>query len=819
MRQFSTPMMKQYCALKEQYQDYMLLFRLGDFYELFLDDAEVGAKILDIVLTQRPSGKDGKIPMAGIPFHAADSYIAKLIKAGHRVAICEQLTEPKAGNIVERDVIRIITPGTVLDEKSLEQKQHNYTMSIALGNTSIGIALADISTGDFQVTECAYKDNLDHVLLTEISRFYPRECIISPQDAKNEVLKRILEAHRELNIYTFPEWAEYKRHAEQNLLKHFGLHTLKTFDLENKKLAQESAAALLGYFAHTQKHALTHLRDLKTYHSGDYVVMDHSTSRNLELFSTLRDRSEKGSLVDLIDVTLTAMGGRLLREWIAHPLSTRHSIKERLDAVEELLKSRPLRSQTRKLLQDLYDIERIISRLSVGVGIAIDLVNLKQSLRAIVEIKELLKQANASLLMKNEAAISENLFEVIAIIEKRIEDDPPVSVKEGGVIKPGIHTELDELRDLIHGGKKWIAEMEVSERKRTGINSLKVRFNQIFGYYIEITKANAHLVPKDYERRQSMVNTERFSTPELKAQEEKILVAQEQVKALEYRLFQETVAEVLRYLPDMQRAGHSMAEVDCLASFAQVAETEQYCKPTITDAGSIEIKAGRHPMVEKAALISEPFVPNDAVLNTTDHQLIILTGPNMAGKSVFMRQVVLLVLMAHVGMFIPAKSATITLVDRIFVRSGASDAISAGLSTFMVEMVETAHILHHATSKSLVIMDEIGRGTSTYDGISIAWAVAEYLVTSKKHRPKTLFATHYHELQSLEDQYPKYVKNYQMSVAENNGDPVFLHTIQPGRASHSYAVVVAQRAGLPKEVTDNAVEILTRLEKERHGAH
>jgi len=814
MREFSTPMMKQYAALKEQYKDYLLLFRLGDFYELFLEDAEVGAKILDIVLTRRPSGKDGKIPMAGIPYHAADSYIAKLIKAGHRVAICEQLTEPKAGNIVERDVIRIITPGTMLDEKNLEQKQHNYTMSIALGPQVVGIALADISTGDFQVTECAYHNNLDQVLLNEITRFYPKECILSPSGYQNDLLQRILAARRELNIYSYLEWPEATKYATQNLLKHFGLQTLQTFDLETKPYAQEAAAALMGYFAHTQKHSLSHLRTLHTYHTGQHVIMHHSTVLNLELFSSLRDRSEKGSLIDLLDVTRTAMGGQLLREWVGHPLATRHGIKERLDAVEELLQHRALRNNVRKLLDTLYDMERIISRLSVGIGIAIDLVNLKQSLRAILNIKDLLKPANASLLIKSEENISLNLHNSISSIENTIIDDPPISVKEGGVIKIGLHPELDELRDLVHGGKKWIAEMEALERKKTGISSLKIRFNQIFGYYIEITKANAHLVPKNYERRQSMVNAERFSTPELKKQEEKILAAEEKSKAIEYRIFQDTVEHILGQLVEIQKAAHSIAELDCLASFAETAERNHYCKPVITDGGTIEIKGGRHPMVEKAVL-AEPFVPNDTLLNTTDHQLIVLTGPNMAGKSVFMRQVILLVLMAHVGMFIPAEKATITLVDRIFVRSGASDAISAGLSTFMVEMVETAHILHQATARSLVIMDEIGRGTSTYDGISIAWAVAEYLVTQPQHAAKTLFATHYHELQALEDQYPQRVKNYEMAVADTQGEPVFLHTIQRGRASHSYAIAVAQRAGLPLEVTTKATQILSGLEKGR----
>ena len=812
MTEFSTPMMRQYLAIKKQYPDCLLFFRLGDFYELFMDDAKVGSKTLGITLTSRDKVKDGRIPMAGVPYHAVDSYLAKLVKAGYKVAICEQTSVPNGTGIVDREVVRIVTPGTVLDEKNLEQKENNYLVSISYFGNDLGIAFADISTGDFQATQIG-TENLHEVIRDELSRFRPSECILPEKLYGDPKLLRTLRMQQGLNIYCFYDWDIFAENAKDLLRKQFGVSTLKAFGIEDKPQALKAAAALLGYLKHTQKDRVDHLRAIHTYTSHEHVSLDRSTILNLELFSTLREGDKKGSLISVLDQTTTAMGGRLLRQWILAPLKNREKIQERLDSVEEFYTQRPLKNTIQELLKEVLDIERILSKLSVGIGNPRDLIGLEQSLLKVLLVKQALKKVRTPLLHRIREALSDELSEIVERVKKHITEDPPVDVRQGRFIRKGINRELDDLRERIGGGKEWLAKLEKKERERTKIPSLKVRFNSVFGFYIEVSKANLHLVPNDYIRKQTLVNAERFITPELKSQEELVLTAEERMNLLEYEIFVSLVSSLVKQTKILQKAAGAIATLDVLVTFAHLAEKKKYCKPYLTTKGEIEIHDGRHPVVEEL-LEDEQFVPNDVTLNQGDHQLLLITGPNMAGKSVYIRQVALITLMTHIGSFVPSREAKISIVDRIFVRSGASDVISSGLSTFMVEMIETAHILHHATKDSLLIMDEIGRGTSTYDGISIAWAVAEYLVCHPKITPKTLFATHYHELQSLSQKYQK-IKNYQMAVEGKKGEPIFLHKVVPGGASHSYGIAVAKLAGVPTDVIYRAVEVLRKLEERK----
>ena len=805
-------MMQQYAQIKSEYRDCLLFFRLGDFYELFLDDAIVGAQALGIVLTKRPRGKDGHIPMAGVPYHAADSYIAKLVKAGHKVAICEQVSEPDKKGIVEREVVRIVTPGTILDEKSLPSKEHNYMMALSITPKVLGIAVCDISTGDFRVTEIPYTGSYEAILLHEIARFPLAECIVSDEAYNDTQLLKLLNVGRTINTYGYSEWERFADDALPVLKTHFKTATLEGFGMRGLPEATRAAAVLLGYLAHTQKDHVSHIRAIRTYAPEEYVRLDRSTISNLELFHTIREQEHRGSLLSVLDHTKTAMGGRLLRTWMRTPLREKKSIQARLDAVEELMRDRKLRTALGNTFIPLTDFERTLSRLSVGIGSARDLVALKESLTHARAAHATISDTRTPLLRKLSSSFPADIDPLIKYISSRIVDDPSFDVRSGGIIREGIDKKLDSLRTTAQGGKSWIAEFETAERKRTGINSLKVRFTSVFGYYIEISKANLAHIPADYMRKQTMVNAERFITPELKKYEETVLTAQDAGNAIEYKIFLETVEHVLAHTDAIQTAARTIATLDCLLSFANLAESQHYTKPTIADDGRIELHESRHPVVE-TILDDTPFVPNDVLLNTTDHQLIVITGPNMAGKSVYIRQVALAVLMMHIGSFVPAKKADISLVDSIFVRSGASDMITGGLSTFMVEMVETAHILTHATKDSLIVMDEIGRGTSTYDGISIAWAVAEYLVTEKSVAAKTLFATHYHELQSLESQYPKRIKNFHAHTEHSNNKLKFLHTILPGPASHSHGIAVAKLAGVPGKVTERAQALLADLEK------
>lgn len=804
-------MMKQYQEIKAEYQDCLLFFRMGDFYELFLEDAIIGAKVLDITLTGKNVGKEKRIPMAGVPFHAVDSYLAKLVKAGYKVAICEQVSEPTKYGIVDREVIRIVTPGTVMDEKALEKKENNYIMSLVRSEKALGIAIADISTGQFQTTQFDTEHH-EHIILNELARLAPAECILHSDHYNDPKLLKILKTQKDLNIFPFHDWEHYANKAEHVLKRHFKVTNLASFNIDDKKHAIEASAALLGYLKHTQKDQIEHFTTIQTYTRDEHVSLDRSTIINLELFSTLREQEKKGSLIAVLDKTVTSMGGRMMREWIRKPLTDKQTITLRHSSVEELLHENTLRNTLREDLKQLGDIERILSRLAVGIGNARDMVALKNSLQLVIETQNIAKNLTSPLLQQICTDISPEIKKITSLIDTNIVDEPPFDTKEGKMIKPDVNLTLDKLRNQVGGNKEWIANMELQERARTGISSLKVKFNKVFGFYIEISKANLHLAPDNYMRKQTLVNGERFITPELKEKEELILSAEEKICELEYDMFVEILQQILSYTPTIQAAAKAIATLDCLLGFAHTAEKENYCKPNIIQTGEIKIKNGRHPVVENV-LEDTQFVPNDTYLDNENNQLLLITGPNMAGKSVYIRQVAVIVLMNQIGSFVPAEKAELSIVDRIFVRSGASDAITEGLSTFMVEMVETAQILNHATDKSLIIMDEIGRGTSTYDGISIAWAVAEYLVTQKNRAAKTLFATHYHELQDLENHYPKKIKNFHMAIEDHKGEPIFLHILQPGGASHSFGVAVAKLAGVPKEVVEKANELLHELEK------
>lgn len=821
--EFSTPMMLQYFAVKKKYQDCLLWFRLGDFYEMFLEDAKIGSRVLGIVLTSRARGKDGKIPMCGIPYHAADSYLGKLIKAGHKVAICEQLTQPDGKNLVQREVIRIVTPGTVLDEKNLDRKQHNYVISLVIREQILGVAATDLSTGDLQANQFSLSEQypLAHWLSKIFTQLQPSECLVAPAQLSTFQKQQEFKYRPQLTVFEFADWEKWTKHAEKTIKNYFSFSQQQKNGLSKLPIAEVATAALLGYLQHTQKTIVTHLHSIQLLLADDYLKMDRSTIDNLELFQPLSHQHETGCLLNVIDHTRTAMGGRLLRQWLLQPLVDQEKIEARLASVEFFLQQLPLRTTLLTNLTQMNDLERMLSRLSVKLGNPKDVMSLAESLTIGLQLRETLEKFTNKLpllLQQLGQEISPTLAQLVDQIQKTLVTDPPFDAKQGGLIQAGLHPELDELRQIIDHSRDWIAQLELAEKQRTGISSLKIKFNQVFGFYIEISNANLHLAPSDYQRKQTLVNGERFITPELKKHEQLILTAEEKSHQIEYRLFEELVTKILREVTIIQTAANAIAQCDCLLSLAEVAEDHDYVRPRLNRTGELELRGSRHPVVEQL-IESHRFVPNDVSLNETDRQLLLLTGPNMAGKSVVMRQVALIVLMAHLGSFVPATSANISLTDQIFVRSGAADMISAGLSTFMVEMVETAYILQHATADSFIIMDEIGRGTSTYDGISIAWAVAEQLVQNQQsdkkspRGPKTLFATHYHELQALATEFPHKIHNYQMAIAEHESKPVFLYQLQAGAASHSFGIAVAELAGVPEAVITRAKTLLTKYEK------
>jgi DNA mismatch repair protein MutS len=818
--EFATPMMLQYMELKKQYTECILLFRLGDFYEMFLEDAELGAQVLGITLTSRARGKDGRIPMAGVPYHAVDTYLNKLVKAGYKVAICDQVSEPDGKGLVERKVIRIITPGTVIDEKSLDRKEHNYLLSMQYEKEQLGVAAADLSTGDFLANQFAVTDeNTAEKILSEvISQLRPTECIVQPNSESKEELQKILALHPQITCSPFAGWPDSPRQAKR-ILTDYARHAGSTgFEHASGSQVTTALAALLRYLQHTQKTDIYHLHELQTLEMGNYLRMNRSTVMNLELFQTLREGQKKGSLFSVIDQTHTAMGGRLLKQWLSKPLIDRKNINTRLAAVEFFLTATQLRSQIREILKKIPDIERILSRLSLNIGSPRDVKTLAEALGLVAELKKLSSKSNAPVLFQQFfSQLNKELLEITTLINATLVENPPIDPKQGNLIQTGIDTELDTLRKTIQNSRGWIAQLEENERKRTKIPSLKIKFNQVFGFYIEVSNSNLHLIPDNYSRKQTLVNAERFITPELKQHEDIILHAEEKTNKIEYQVFARTVLKILEVIAPIQAAAHDIALLDCIVGFAELAEQQQYAKPTIIEAGELVIEQGRHPVIEQI-IGHHQFAPNDLCLDSQASQLLVITGPNMAGKSVLMRQTALITLLAHLGSFVPAQAAQIPITDQIFVRSGAADMITAGMSTFMVEMVETAYILHQATPRSLVIMDEIGRGTSTYDGISIAWSVAEYLVTNwagskKPGGPKTLFATHYHELQELEKKWPKKIRNMHMAVTEHQGKPVFLYTLKSGAASHSFGIAVAELAHIPREVIDHAQILLQELEK------
>jgi DNA mismatch repair protein MutS len=802
-----TPLMKQYREIKRQHLDAILLFRMGDFYEMFDQDAVTASKVLEITLTARNKSKGIETPLCGFPFHAVDGYVAKLIRRGFKVAVCEQVEDPKlAKGIVKREVIRVVTPGTVLDANLLDAKDNNYLASLYPAKEGYGLAFLDISTGDFFAAEVRGSDNLAE-LDTMLARFTPREIVIPRGYTPVQGLSGLLRLYTQA-INGCDDWTFDRETANRTLLDHFKTLSLEGFGVSGMKLGIPAAGAALRYIEDTQKTGLANIRRIKPFRSREHLVLDGSCQRNLELTRNLFDGSARGTLLSVLDYTVTSPGGRKLREWLLNPLMDAGEIEQRLDAVAEFKESHQLRSSLRTALGDVYDLERLISRVSLGAANARDLLALKQSFAALPGLRALLAVAGSKLIYSLITGW-DDLDDVKQLIDKAIADDPPYSLREGRLIKKGYDAALDELRSISSTGKGWIAGIEQRERGRTGIGSLKVSYNKVFGYYIEVTKANLANVPQDFIRKQTLTNAERFITPELKEYEDKVLGAEEKILDLESRLFQQVREATAAHTVRIQEMARRLAILDCLASFAEAAATRNYARPRILDNDTLRIVEGRHPVIEQLSS-DERYIPNDTLLDCEENQLIILTGPNMAGKSTYMRQVALITLMAQMGCFVPAREAEIGLVDRIFTRVGASDFISRGQSTFMVEMNETANILNNATDRSLIILDEIGRGTSTFDGISIAWAVAEYIHT--KLRSRTIFATHYHELTELALTMDR-VKNFTVAIKEWNDQIIFLRRVVEGGADKSYGIQVARLAGLPHAVIERAKEVLANLEQ------
>ena len=802
-----TPMMRQYLELKEKYSDCLLFFRLGDFYEMFFDDAKTAAKELELVLTGRDCGLEERAPMCGVPYHSVDVYINRLIEKGYKVAICEQMEDPAlAKGLVERDVIRIITPGTVIEERMLDEGRNNYIVSIHMDGGRIGFAYADVSTGGFFACELEGERALTQ-LTDELARLQPTQIIAGEGLFLQPLLCKRLSSQYYLERYQ--DRAFQTAAARERLLRHFHVASLQGFGCEGLPAAVSAAGALMQYLEETQKNALSHIHTLRMLNRSSYMNLDAATRRNLELTQPLQHGgSRKNTLLYLLDRTKTAMGSRLLRDWIDRPLQNAGAIVRRQEAVAALAADMPARRSLQEQLAGVYDIERLCSRIVYGSINGRDCIALRNSLRAIPAVQQLL-QALAADPLREDAAALDPMEDIAALLAAAIAEEPPAGVKDGGVIRDGYNSEVDQLRAIQHGSRQWLADFEAAERERTGIRNLRVGYNRVFGYYIEITKSNLSQAPYEYERKQTLANAERFITPELKQMEEKILGAGERLIALEYELFQAVREALLAVTDRLQHNAALIARLDVYQSFAEVAVSNRYCRPHIREDGVIRIVDGRHPVVERT--LREEFVPNDVQLDNAENRLLIITGPNMAGKSTYMRQVALITLMAHIGSFVPAREADIALVDRIFTRVGASDDLSAGQSTFMVEMSEVANILNNATAQSLLILDEIGRGTSTFDGLSIAWSVLEHIADPALCGAKTLFATHYHELTELEGKLPG-VKNYRVTVKEMGEDILFLRRIVRGGADRSFGIQVARLAGLPEAVLARARQILADLE-------
>ncbi len=818
-----TPMMEQYYEIKNEYPDSIVFFRMGDFYEMFDEDAKLASKELDITLTSRDKDGDDPTPMAGVPYHSVESYLQRLINRGHTVAIAEQTEDPEeASGIVERDVVRVVTPGTVVDDGMIEGSGNNFLICIyakSVGSNSedgYGISAVDVSTGDFFVTEVKEKGDL----LSEILRYEPTECILPNSLFNDEEFVEELKQENEMMIHTHREDAFHT--AKSQLLEHFSATSLEPLGLKEKAKAVKAAGAVLDYLKETQKRTMDYIKRLRFYSPDKYMTLDATTLKNLEIFRSLRERSKEGTLLSVLDETVTAMGSRKLRNWLQQPLLDLDKIKSRLDAVDILTDSIFLRDDLREEMDGLYDIERLISRVVYGNADARDLLAIEDALSKIPSIEEILREKVVE--EKGESKLNmifegiDPLEEIREKINSAIVEDPPATVKEGGIIKEGFDEELDKLKRKAQEGKEWINSLEEKEREKTGIGKLKVGYNKVHGYYLEVPKSKTDKVPENYSRKQTLKNAERYYTEELKDKEEEIISAEEKMEALEYEVFKKVRDEVGAEAESFQKTAEAIAELDVVTTFAHVAIRNNYNRPEVFPEGKIEINEGRHPVVENT--IDENFVPNDAELDNMNNQFLIITGPNMSGKSTYMRQIALITLMAQVGCFVPAEEAKIGVVDRIFTRVGALDDLTKGRSTFMVEMVELANILHNASENSLILLDEIGSGTSTFDGLSIAWAVTEYIC--REIGAKTLFATHYHEITELEKSLD-HVKNLHVAAKDTGGEIKFLRKVREGSTDESYGIHVASLAGLPDPVVDRSNEVLGQIEEdhtikmEKHG--
>lgn len=795
-----TPMMLQYFEIKEQYKDCILFYRLGDFYEMFFEDAKLASAELSLTLTGRDCGMEERAPMCGIPFHSSEGYIVKLVSKGYKVAICEQIEDPSAAKgIVKRGVIRVITPSTVMSESAVEGNRNNFLISIYKEDGGIGVAFLDFSTGDFFATEI--KDEIYHSLNGEVSRLMPSEALLSPEAAADENIVNLLE---NAGCYITYDNYDYFDRSGEDVDKHFA----GKCEIKENTLTKKAIGGALVYILQTQKVKVSHINAVTYYEMNQYVYMDSSTRRNLELTETLRTKSRKGSLIWVLDKTRTAMGARALRRWIEQPLLNRGIIEKRLSGVQELYDNIMLRQGIREKLEYVLDIERLLGRIVCKSALAKDLIALKESLKALPAIIFDLECCTSEMLTEITYDF-DTLEDVKNLIEVSINDDAPVSLREGGIIKDNYSERLDDLRRALKEGSSWLADVEAQERENTGIKNLKVKFNKVFGYYIEVSKSNLDKVPETYIRKQTTVNAERYITQRLKEIEDAVLGAKDKIDSLEYTLFEDIREKVAAQQERIQKTAKKLAVLDCIASFAETAVKYGYVKPQINSEGRTEIKQGRHPVVER--LTDEMFVPNDTLMDKEDNRFTIITGPNMAGKSTYMRQIAVITLMAQIGSFVPAESADVGIVDGIFTRIGASDDLASGQSTFMVEMNEVANILKNATADSLIVYDEIGRGTSTYDGLAIAWAVAEHTADKAMCGARTMFATHYHELTELEDKIEG-VKNYSVAIKERDGNIIFLRKIVKGGADNSYGVEVARLTGIPDGVICRAREILKKLE-------
>jgi DNA mismatch repair protein MutS len=796
--------MKQYQRIKAEYPDAILLFRMGDFYETFEEDAITAAKVLGITLTKRANGQASEVPLAGFPHHALDSYLPKLVRAGLRVAVCEQLEDPKkAKGIVKRDVVEVVTPGVVFTDKLLDHKHYNFLASVAFRDGIAGVAFVDASTGDFFTAEMD-----EHLLRDQLETIAPSEVLLAKRDVErfHDLFGR---NPLRVPITRLDDWLYARDTGYEILIEHFRTQSLKGFGIESLHAGIIAAGAAVHYLRETQKARLPHLRSIRHYLADDYITLDSSTRRNLEILTAIGDSGRDGTLISILDRTGTSMGGRLFKYWVTHPLKHIDAIQQRLAAVRELTAAHETRDAVGALLGEMVDFDRLTGRVCTGRATPREIGALRASLRRIPLLRDALGERDAPLLRSLHTQI-EPLDDVARLIDETLVDDPPLSITDGGVIRPGYHAELDEIRDIALHGKEWMRDYQEKLRKETGIASLKLEYNKAFGYYLNVSKANLDKVPEHFIRRQTLVNAERYITPELKEYEDKVLNAREQILTLESELFNELRMAVAATADRIQSLSRAIAVLDCLSGLATAALDHNYVCPTVHEGDEIVIRGGRHPVVERMLPPGERFVANDALLST-DEQIMIITGPNMSGKSTYLRQTGLIVLLAQIGSFVPATEASIGLVDRIFTRVGASDNIAAGESTFLVEMHEAANILNNATPKSLVLLDEIGRGTSTFDGISIAWAITEYLHDHPESRAKTMFATHYHELNEMADIFER-IRNYKVEVREYQDKVIFLRNVSRGTADHSYGIQVAQMAGLPERVIDRARTVLKSLE-------